>query len=268
MKSFGIMVIGLVFLVGMTSFAMADPGINATFETAGLTITTTVQAQGNMDSKTDISWTQSSSQSLSTIPSLDSGSYYAASYQEDTQTNGVGYINYDKTLELDTSAALTNQYNIETTKQINFVGINGARIISDESMFVDGTGYASETANNVICVFGTSNSEYLPAFCNVIDTGSSIDMSVVNVATTTGARFVVKSADTPVEVYHTIRIDTLDDSPSIGRAAAYIKGSIMEGRGNSSGYFENVAFEERISIDGYITLFDKDMGWISGVRRV
>jgi len=268
MKRFGIMIIGLAFLVGMTSFAIADPGMNATLETQGFTITTTIQAQGNMDSKTDISWTQSSSQSLSTTPPLNSGSYYAASYQEDTQTNGVGYINYDKTLELDTSSALTNQYNIETTKQINFVGINGARILSDESIFVDGTGHASNTANNVICVFGTSNSEYIPAFCNVIDMGSSIDMSVANVATTTGARFVASSADTPVEVYHTIRVDPIDDSPSIGRAATYIKGSIMEGRSNSSGHFENVAFEERTSIDGYISLFDKDMSWLSGVRRV
>ena len=267
MKKFGIMVLVLAMLVGMTGFAMADPGMNATFETQGITVLTSIQAQGNMDSKTDIAWTQSSSQNLSSIPPLTSGKYYANTYQEDTQSNGVGNIFYDKTTEVETKGLLTNQFNIEATKQINFVGIDGARISSDENIFLDGTGVASATANSVICVFGPSNSVWIPPFCNAVDTGSSIDMSVANVGTTTGDRFVVVSSDTPVEVYHTIRVDPLGDSPSIGQASAYIKGVIYEGRGNSSGYFEKIDIEERTSVDGYIALFDKDMSWISGVRR-
>jgi len=263
------MVIAFAMLVGMTGFAMADTGVNQTFETQGITVLTSIQAQGNMDSMTDVAWTQSSSVPLTSIPpSPVSGVYYASTYEEDTQSNGVGNIFYDKTTEIETKARLTNQFNIEATKQINFVGIDGARITSDENIFLDGTGQASETKNSVICVFGPSNSEWIPGFCNVVDTGSSIDMSVANVATTTGDRFVVPSADTPVEVYHTIRVDPLGDTPSIGQASAYMKGSIMEGRGNASGYFEKIDFEERTSVDGYIALFDKDMSWISGVRRV
>ena len=268
MKKFGIMVIAIAMLVGMTGFAMADPGVNQTFETQGITVLTSIQAQGNMDSMTDVAWTQTSSQNITSVPPLTSGKYYVSTYEEDTQSNGVGNIFYDKTTEIETKARLTNQFNIEATKQINFVGIDGARITSDENIFLDGTGQASETKNSVICVFGPSNSEWIPGFCNVVDTGSSIDMSVANVATTTGDRFVVPSADTPVEVYHTIRVDPLGDTPSIGQASAYMKGSIMEGRGNASGYFEKIDFEERTSVDGYIALFDKDMSWISGVRRV
>ena len=263
----------------MTGFAMADPGVKATFETQGITIVTSIQAQGNMHSMTDVDWVQSSADPITEVPKLDAGTYYASTYQEDTQSNGVGNIYYDKTTQVETKARLTNQWNIEAVKQINFVGIDGARISSDESIFLDGTGQAQNTENRVICVFAPSVSSNIPAFCNVVDTGSSIDMSVANVATTTGNRFITASADTPVEEYHTIRVDMLGDSPSIGQAQAYMKGLIMEGRGDTMvggqpngnpgnpAMFNKIEFEERTTVDGYIMLFDKDMRWVSGVKR-
>jgi len=273
MKKFGIIVIALAMLVGMTGFAMADPGVNATFETQGITIVTSIQAQGNFDSRTDLDWVQSSVDPITEIPKLDDGVYYAKSYQEDTQSNGVGNIYYDKTTQVETKARLTNQWNVEATKQINFVGIDGARVSSDERIFLDGTGQAQNTENRVICVFAPSVSSNIPAFCNVVDTGSKIDMSVANVATTSGDRFITASADTPIEEYHTIRVDMLGDAPSIGQAQAYMKGLIMEGRdnavdqGGNPAMFNKVEFEERTSVDGYIMLFDKDMRWVSGVKR-
>src|SRR5512139_555302 len=149
MKKFGIMVIAIAMLVGMTGFAMADTGVNQTFETQGITVLTSIQAQGNMDSMTDVAWTQSSAVPLTSIPPAPAaGVYYASTYEEDTQSNGVGNILYDKTTELETKARLTNQFNIEATKQINFVGVDGARITSDENIFLDGTGNYSVTKNS------------------------------------------------------------------------------------------------------------------------
>jgi len=46
-----------------------------------------------------------------------------------------------------------------------------------------------------------------------------------------------------------------------------MKGLIMEGRGGDEKMYEKVEFEERISVDGYIMLFDKNMNWVSGVKR-
>ena len=267
MKKFGIMVIALAMLVGMTGFAMADAGVNATFETQGITVLTSIQAQGNFDSMTDLDWVQTSADPITEVPTLDKGTYYAKTYEEDTQSNGVGNIYYDKTTLVETKARLTNQWNVEAEKQINFVGIDGARVSSDESIFLDGTGRAQNTTEKMICVFAPTVSSNIPAFCNVVDTGSSIDMSVANVGTTTGNRFIVASADTPVEEYHTIRVDMLGDSPSIGQASAYMKGLIMEGRGGDEKMYAKVEFEERTSVDGYIMLFDKNMNWISGTKR-
>ena len=42
MKKFGLMVIALAMLVLMTGIVMADPGVNQTFETQGITMETIV----------------------------------------------------------------------------------------------------------------------------------------------------------------------------------------------------------------------------------
>jgi hypothetical protein len=169
---------------------------------------------------------------------------------------------------------LNGQYNIEATKEISFIGENGAEITSTDNIFLDGTGVASATNPNAICVFAAATSEYIPAFCNTVEAGSSITGSIINARTETRDRFVVASADTPSTLVHNIRVDTLGDMPSVGKASAFMKGIIMEGRGNSttaSGYpaaFEKAEFSESTEIDGYITLFDKNMEWVSGIKRV
>ena len=49
---------------------------------------------------------------------------------EETMSNGVGFINYDKDLNVETKAGLNGQSNIEATKEIAFEGMNGAEITS------------------------------------------------------------------------------------------------------------------------------------------
>ncbi len=68
MKHYGFLVGAFAMLVAMTGFAMADPGVNATFETQGITIINSIQAQGNMDSMTDIDWVQTSADPPLEVP--------------------------------------------------------------------------------------------------------------------------------------------------------------------------------------------------------
>jgi hypothetical protein len=136
---------------------------------------------------------------------------------------------------------------ITATKQISFVGENGAEIISTDGICASGSG---------------------PGFCNTVEAGSSFTMGTVNAMTGTNAGFVTASATMPMGLDYTIRIDSLGDSPSIGKVSAFIKGTVQEGKGGSSSLFGSVEFEERTSMDGRITLFDKEMHWESGSRRV
>ncbi|HNO09136.1 MAG TPA: hypothetical protein PKJ03_10455, partial [Methanoregulaceae archaeon] len=62
-------------------------------------------------------------------------------------------------------------------------------------------------------------------------------------------------------------VTPLGDIPSNGKVSAYIEGTIMEGRDKSISFFELMEFSERTSVDGKIFLFDKQMGWVSGLNR-
>jgi len=106
----------------------------------------------------------------------------------------------------------------------------------------------------------------MPAYGTSVESGSSIDMSVVNVRTTTNARFIV-AGDTPVELNYNIRVTDLGGIPSQGKVSTFIEGIIQEGRGSSAAAFEEIEFKERTSMDGYITLFDKEMRYRSGTMR-
>jgi hypothetical protein len=263
--AFLVLSIGLFFIA--TGVAMADIGINATTETQGITITTTIIAVGNFQSNTDIAWTTTSSTGLSDVPPLSGGAASQSVYTEDTMSNGVGQIYYDKALTVDTGAQLTGQSNIGAVKELAFIGENGAQVYSDEYIMVSGTGNPSATKNAMICVFGSSASDTIPAYCNRVEAGSTIDMSIVNVRTITNGRFIVSSADTPVELNHNIRVSELDGVPSQGKVSAFMQGIIQEGRGSNTKAYEDIEFKEVTMVDGYITLFDKNMDYTSGVKR-
>ena len=82
-------------------------------------------------------------------------------------------------------------------------------------------------SNLCVCIRHEST---IPRFCNTVETGSSFTMEVVNARTETNDRFITDSADTPVEVNHNIRVDTLGDRPSVGKVSAFMEGTIQEGR--------------------------------------
>ncbi len=129
---------------------------------------------------------------------------------------------------------------IEATTQISFPGENGAQITSTES--------------SVGCESG-------PEFCNRVEAGSSFTMNVANARTGTNNRFVAGSETTPPRLNHDIRVDAPGITPSVGKVSAFAKGS-------TSNLCEHIEFNEKTSVDGQITLFEKEMHWESGSGRV
>jgi len=138
--------------------------------------------------------------------------------------------------------AMADDGGIEVSKQISFTGLNGGSIMSSDTAF-------------------------LSSFSNTINSGSSFDGSIVNINTKTNNRFVLGSLDTPVSLSHSVRVDSLGNLPSNGKVSAYTEGTIMEGRNKTTGLFELIQFKERTTVDGQISLFDKQMGWVSGFNR-
>jgi hypothetical protein len=138
MRKFGIMVIALALLV--TGFAMADRGIDPVPETQGIVTSTSANVVGNFASATEIQWRiTDNTAGLSKVPPLVApAAIYESTYTEDTQSHGVGLMLYDKEMDVETSGQISGQWNIEATKQIAFIGIDGAYVVSTDNIMVDG----------------------------------------------------------------------------------------------------------------------------------
>ena len=271
MKRFSITVIALMVLI--CGFTAADHGLDPTPESQGVTTATTIDLVGNAASTTDLQWMISYSD-LNDIPPLDIYStYYASTYSEDTYSNGIGLVAYDKNLDIETSDQLAGQWNIDADKQIEFVGVDGARIYSDEYIMVDGVGNITSTDyDEMLCIFASDAGYLFPAYCNFAESGSTVDMTVANVRTNSMDRFIVPTSDTSVELEHDVLVtELIDGVPSSGTASAYMNVLIQEARGvtyvieveDISPLAERIEFEESSSVTGDISVFDKQMNYNS-----
>ncbi|HUU75245.1 MAG TPA: hypothetical protein VMW63_04055 [Methanoregulaceae archaeon] len=269
MKKFAFMVIAITLCTGL---AMADRGIDPVPETQGIVTSTSIDAVGNFASSTGMQWrTTNSAAGLSKVPPLgESSAIYESVYTEDTISNGVGLIAYDKELDIETSGQISGQWNVEAAKQLSFVGVNGARVVSSDVIFVDGAANPVTTSSEVICPFASDVSSIFPAYCNRAEAGSTIDMTIANVRTTTTDRFVTPSGDHTVELNHDIRVSELvSNLPSQGMVNAYMDVLIQEGGAETlnSTLAQRMEFHESTTTDGDITLFEKLMHYESGMVR-
>jgi hypothetical protein len=268
MKKLVILVLAMALLTG---FAMADRGVDPVPETQGIVTSTSVNLVGNFASATEIQWRITDNVGgLPGVPPLVApGVIYESTYTEDTQSHGVGLMLYDKEMDVETSGQISGQWNIEATKQIAFIGIDGAYVVSTDNIMVDGAAMNTTASEKVICPFASAPVDVFPAYCNRAEAGSTIDMTVANVRTTTTDRFVMPSADHPVELNHDLRVtELISDVPSVGFASAYMEVLIQEAdKSNPVDMMERIEFFEETSVDGAITLFDKLMHYESGMVR-
>ncbi|MCE5298008.1 MAG: hypothetical protein LLF84_03560 [Methanoregulaceae archaeon] len=270
------LVILVVTLALITGYAMADRGMDPVPETQGIVTSTTLDAIGNFASATEIQWRiTDDDDGLNGIPPMDWG-IYESTYTEDTQNHGIGLILYDKELDIETSGQITGQWNIEAVKELAFVGVDGARVVSTDTIFVDGASDYDYTEDHVICPFAQAVTYYFPAYCNRAEAGSTIDMTVANVRTTSTDRFVMPSSDNTVELNHDLLVTELvDDLPSMGTASAYMEVLIQEGAAEffddpiyySEMLMERIEFSEETTVTGDITSFEKLMHYESGMVR-
>lgn len=276
-----ILIILLAFTL-FSGFALADHGIPADPETQGFVTSTTIYTIGNMASDAELRWsTTDDINGLSGIPPLSvlNASVYTSSYTENTLSGGEGLVYYNKGLGIETSGQVYGQYNVRADKELVFVGIDGARVTSDEAILVDGasTRYLAEEV--MICPFASETITVIPSYCSIAEAGSEIDMSVANVRTTSTDRFVTTSADIPVELNHDISVTEFTIGvPSVGSASAGIAVSVQEGRRNGIMTFDNgriilifpdgggaggFDYSEDTTATGEITIFRKQMHYDS-----
>jgi hypothetical protein len=248
----------------------ADRPVNQTPETQGFVTSTAIECVGTVTNTASLTWTVST-EAVNGAPLSESEAIATTSYNENTMATN-GYVSYVKEFSADTSNQVANTNNVQSSRIIEFdAAADGnpmGRMISSEDILIDTAGNPASTAANMICPFGSSSSSSIPAFCNIIQAGSDMDVTSVSVATEASSRTVAASADIPVALSYHIKATGLGGNPAEGSISAYIRSHIMEGRGGTADKAEDMSFEEKSSASGEITLFDKLMEYQSGMRRV
>jgi hypothetical protein len=275
-----LVIILLVLSILVIGVAMADPGIPKVNEVQGLRTTTTVIAAGNFNAESSVDWTISLFEPITGIPGSagitwggEGETIYQTVYSEDTQNSEVGYISYDKDLDLQTGNKVSGQYNVKAVKQITYLGVDASSVVTNDYLMLDGAGWSDNAGERLICPLA-ADSVY-PTFCNKVETNSVMNLKVANLNTQLGDRFVMKAADSSVEVFNNVGVSSYaTDLPSKGSVSAYIKGSIREGgrasdvhAANSEQEFHNlyesVTFSDSTAISGDISTFAKFMSYQS-----
>jgi hypothetical protein len=216
--------------------------------------------------------------------------YYVNAYSENTIADQ-GLVAYTKSITADTGGmAATNQYNLVSDKVVEFTGSELGRMTSDESNLLDGTGtgvmgeydgYSSYT-----CPFlGSENTTFTPEFCNVIEEGSSVDISTGSLSTQVEERHIMPSeadiwlifestdgengvwegnipvSDPGTEANYKITLTGIGQIPASGSADAFVDVHLQEGRANP--WLGNVTkaldlvYSESSNAVGDITLFSQ-----------
>ena len=142
----------------------------------------------------------------------------------------------------------------------------------------------------MICPFSSQPADIIPAYCNIVQAGSTYDLTVGSVTTSANDRFVSTDATNPVALNYNVNVKpygtTQGQILASGSTMAYIKAHIQEARDYNNVttpvpeniYFpafnfsqpstplkvEDLTYSEQSSAQGTITSFSKVIAYQSG----
>ena len=284
-----------------TGAALADTGCPQVPETQGFVTATAMSAIGTVtetDSIVNIiaNYAGPAGQFYPDATTLPYPLFYAenteytSTYTEDTIADQ-GLVTYTKGMTTDTAGmATSNLYNVQTSKVVEFVGSETGRMVSDESSVLDGAGTVFVDSDIFICPFLSTQYNVSPAFCNIVQEGSSVDLTLGSLATDTAQRYIMKSAgfyeepaldyeqpvsDPGVASGYGITLTGFGDVPAMGSARASIDVHVQEARLYNQTDPENIpalnpkgedlVYSETSTASGEISLFQKTMEYTSKI---
>jgi hypothetical protein len=286
-----------------TGIALADSGVPQTPETQGFVTSTIMQAVGTATETDSLAWRITNDGVNDFFGGLNpplfdyDAAIYSMTYSEDTIADQ-GLVTYTKQGLVDTQGKVPDQSNVDMEKVVEFVGLDTGRMVSAEEQVLDGAGTPFFTEDTFICPFASEQAPLLPAFCNIVQEGSSVDLTLGSLSTTADTRFVTALApgsivndlpgwdlpvsDNGVEANYQVKLTGFGDIPAMGSADAYINVHVQEGRGTLLVFdgagdglgqddgrifvdpkAEDLTYSEDSTASGEITLFQKAMSYNS-----
>jgi hypothetical protein len=266
-----------------SSAVCADTGVPQVPETQGFTTSTAMSALGTV-TETDSIVNIIANRGGDTLPfPLEETDFeYTSTYTENTIADQ-GLVSYTKGMTTDTAGMATQGlFNVQTDKVVEFVGTDTGRMVSDENSVLDGAGLGIVDFATMICPFASPDEYNVnPPFCNIVEEGSSVDLTLGSLATTTAQRYIMEIgeradpwdypvSDPGVEANYNMKLTGLGDLPAMGSAEAYINVHIQEGRiltgiPTDDPKSEDLVYSEMTTASGDITLFQKVMGYTSKI---
>ncbi|MBP1929013.1 hypothetical protein J2741_001560 [Methanolinea mesophila] len=267
---------------------MADTGVPQVPETQGFSTSTTMSAIGTV-TETDSVVNIIANCGHETLPYplgllVRDHAEYTSTYTESTIADQ-GLVTYAKSMTTDTAGVPTpNLFNVETDKVVEFIGSDTGRMTSDENTVLDGAGISFLDSEILICPFASGTNNVNPAFCNIVQEGSSVDLTLGSLTTGTQQRYIMKKAsgdgdpdlpvsDPGVESDYSIKLTGFGDIPAMGSAEASIDVHAQEGRihlsfpvpGIHDPKAEDLVYSETTTASGDISLFQKVMSYNSKI---
>jgi hypothetical protein len=254
-----------VILIAVNGTAMAAHPVPAGAESSNYFVQTTAHVDGDFMAHTDLALQQSTGNLSGPLQSGDQISTIV--YSEDTI--GInGKTDYAKNTQINTGSVGNGQENVQTDRILNYDGGDGGIMTSDENILVQ-TVASNVTTSAGCCPWGTTTNVTLPAECETVQAGSSMDVFEVSSTSSTGARAISDSPGTTVSLDYSIEAHGINQTTpgdtangAIGSASAYVNGNSVAANGNSTAPGSDMSFHDVTSVDGLFDL-SKDISYSS-----
>jgi hypothetical protein len=265
--------------------AMAADPPTATFETQGIKTTDSISVlQGSVSTSKSMVMTVANNDNGINAPPLENSETGAGErqatnvYTEATDAKNGANIEYSATVSADTGNKVLGTYNTQAHRSIQYESdpSKDGRMTSAEQIVMDVAGATGNSGSVYLCPFAEGKSNNTPAFCNIVQMGSSLDATYANVVTDAAKRDIQATADFPIEASYSIAakgvlVDTangLVSQPYTGSVNAYMNVHTQEARGNNDVPEADFVYKESTSASGYVNNFAKSMYYQDGALRV
>lgn len=204
---------------------------------------------------------------------LDPGQVqYTTAYDANIVAQG-GKTSFIRQMTIDTRNKVTGQSNVNVQTELTFAATeDGGNVVGEENLMLDGAGDTIPASERMLCPFTSSDDAYIPAFCNIVQSGSKYDLTIGSVTTSANERFVGTDASDAVVMNYAINVKPYGTSqgqiPAGGSAMAYIKAHVQESRDCYACKASDMTYTETASVFGTITSFRKEMSYSSQISSV
>jgi len=263
-------IFALTLLIVFSGCAMAALQPNATPETQGVRTHTAISvASGSVTTSVTSTMMVGLAKGGINNPPLGAGERQVINGYTESSDFRNGATEYTRDITADTGNKVLGENNYLTHRNIQFVaqtnaaGLTGMATTS-EQIFMDLVGQSSDASESLLCPFAGSGEGSSPAFCNIVQAGSTVSGTQIGSLITDGnLRDIGATSDFPAELGYSVNAKNV-----LGSVNAFINVHAQEGRSGSDTKQGDFVYKEDDTATGFVTSFAKSLYYQDGPLRI